>query len=91
MYLFLNISSVLNIPLKLREQAVKVNVVPSAPLTTLKPPSPLLVRPPRFRNLIAYLIFSFIRTGLSNFNSTISLTQSSGPKEPLVKSKLLQR
>lgn len=80
-----------NAPLKLREQAVKVNVVPSAPLTMLRPPSPLLVRPPRFRNLIAYLIFSFMSTGLSNFNSTMSLMQSSGPKDPLVKSKLLQR
>jgi len=80
-----------NVPLKLKEQAVKVNVVPSAPLTMLKPPSPLLVRPPRFRNLIAYLMFSFMSTGLSNFNSTMSLMQSSGPKDPLVKSKLLQR
>lgn len=70
---------------------MKVNVVPSGPLTTLKPASPLLVRPPRFLSLIAYFTFSLMGTGLSNFNSTISLTESSGPKDPRVKSKLLQR
>lgn len=78
------------VPLKLREQAEKVNDVPSGPLTTRSPPSPLLVLPPRFLSLIAYLTFSLIGIGLSNFNSTTSFTQSSGPKEPLVKSKLIQ-
>lgn len=79
-----------NLPLKLNEQAEKVKDVPSGPLTIRKPPSPLLVRPPRFLSLMAYLTFSLIAIGLSNFNSTMSFTQSSGPNDPRVKSRLLQ-
>lgn len=46
------------VPLKLKEHEENVKTVPSPPLTEVKPPSPLLVLPPRFRNRIAYFTFS---------------------------------
>lgn len=47
------------VPLKLSEQVEKVKVDPSGPLTVFKPPSPLLVLPPWFRNRKAYFTFSY--------------------------------
>lgn len=46
------------VPLKLKGHVEKVNVVLSEPLTKFKPPSPLLVLPPWFLSLKAYLTFS---------------------------------
>ena len=65
------------VPLKLKEHEVKLNVVPSGPLTEDTPPSPFEVRPPWLRNRNAYLTWGLIGTARSNLSSAMSPTQSS--------------